>query len=74
LAIEDLVAFFRSDDKFFEKVIFRKLIKKYPKHIREHLGEYLILRELLKVSRGIGNWDLSRNRISNLVNFTKKNV
>jgi len=69
LITEDLVNFFRLDDNYFNKLNFKKIIKKYPKHVRENLREYLLLTELLRISNGINQMDLSKRRIKKLLDL-----
>ncbi|MDA3779214.1 MAG: hypothetical protein PF487_03125 [Bacteroidales bacterium] len=66
---EDLVNFFRLDDSYFNKKEFKSIIKKYPNHVKDNLREYLLLTELVRISQGINNLDLSKKRIEKLLNL-----
>ena len=69
LITEDLVNYFRLDNNYFNKKEFKKIIKKYPAHVKNNLKEYLLLTELIRISQGIPHFKLSKKRIENLLSI-----
>lgn len=67
LIIEDLVNFFRGEKDLLKNEKFQKCLKLYPKEVRENIKDYLILNEIISISKNRKSSSLAKIRIKKLV-------
>jgi len=66
LIIRDLVSFFRREENLLKNINFKKLLKIYPKEVRENIKTYLILNEIYNITRRKEYLKIAIKRIENI--------
>ena len=67
LIIEDLVNFFREEDDLLKNKEFRRCLKLYPNEVQKNIGDYLILNEIVRISKNKNNLPLAKIRFKKLL-------
>lgn len=67
LIIEDIVNFFCGEEDLLKNKEFQKCLKLYPNEVQEKISDYLILNEIIRISKNKANLPLAKIRIKKLL-------
>ena len=67
LIIEDLVNFFREEVDLLKNKEFRRCLKLYPNKVQKNIRDYLILNEIVRISKNKNNLPLTKIRFKKLL-------
>ena len=70
LIIEDIVNFFCGEEDLLKNKEFLFLLKLYPNEVQRNINDYLILNEIIRISKNKKNFPLAKIRIKKLLSKT----